>query len=182
MGTVMKKHSTHSIDQDPGFKGMYNITPGNKLAPAVTEKSVQREMNKALDVAMEKPLLEAPKDPIKKSKGLKKLAAVAVAGVTVVGGIGVGKKIIESTESDKKAEQPTVPYIVQPGDTAWDIAKNVEANIDRVADNQDVRPFVDEIMEQARQDGNPGLQSGEVIQLPEAADRHLDPGYQDSSK
>lgn len=58
---------------------------------------------------------------------------------------------------DAQPEQPTEPYTVQHGDTGWDIAE------ERTPNSEDVRPLVDDIMEQA---GDDGLQPGETITVP----------------
>lgn len=75
--------------------------------------------------------------------------------------------------------EETVPYVVQPGDTAWEIGTHVERNVDRIPGNQDVRPFVDDIVRQAEEDG---LQIGEVINLPPNSDVHENPGTQLTTK
>jgi hypothetical protein len=109
--------------------------------------------------------------------GRRVLAGAALSAATIG-----GEAVLNNDEAPKPA---TAEYIVQPGDTAWNMAENIKEKINATPGQEDIgdiRPLVDNIMEQADDDGQPGLQPGEGIQLPEAADRHLDPGIQLSSK
>lgn len=120
----------------------------------------------------------------RKQRARKTVAKLALAtgasiGLLTPGGseavndaAGAVKDKVESAIGlDNSPESNNATYTVQPGDTAWDIAQNVEANQDGVADNQDVRPIVDDISAQAGEDG---LQPGEEIQVPASADLRAD--------
>ncbi len=51
-------------------------------------------------------------------------------------------------------------HIVQPGDTAWDIAR------EHLPPGAEIRPLVDNIITQAGEDDRPGLHPGDKIYLP----------------
>lgn len=104
---------------------------------------------------------------------LRRVGAAAMAAGLVFGGVKVADKLVGNS-GPIASNAPRDEYIVDHGETPFDIAKLVEANHDGVAGNEDIRPFVDDIVNQASKDGVPGLQAGERIQLIEAADVNPD--------
>jgi hypothetical protein len=114
----------------------------------------------------------------KRRMPLRNKVAIGLTAATVAAGIA---NHVTDKESETGPEPAVAEYVVQPGDTAWGIAEQLDA-ADGVVGNEDIRPQVDDIMEQATQDGNPGLQPGEVIELPADKDRHMDEGFQLSPK
>jgi len=54
---------------------------------------------------------------------------------------------------------PAIEYVVQPGDTLWEIAS------DRIAEGEDVRPLIQAIMERSGVT-NSSLVPGQVLQIP----------------
>lgn len=173
MKTVKTQRQESPIEQEARRMGY--STAFTEVERRKRENDLHEALNKAGQQYEASDALPAEASDSKRISRKQKMLLGAVAlGVSIAG--------IASKESPDKTKESTVPYIVQPGDTAWGLGKSLEANIDRIEGNEDVRVYVDYIKEQASKDGEPGLQIGEVIQIPEAADRHLDPGYQDSPK
>ncbi len=82
---------------------------------------------------------------------LRRLAVSTIATLGALGLIGCAQDAITSKTG------PTKEYEVKPGDTAWGIADNA------LAEEEEIRPLVDDIADQA---GSDGLQTGERIQIP----------------
>ena len=101
-----------------------------------------------------------------------------------IGATGIAAVSLISPNTDAQPKEPqtetaatsTVDYTVQPGDNEWDIAHKIQ---DNTGNHGEVRPLVDQLAQEARQDGQPGLQVGERIPVPTEADIYADiPGAQ----
>lgn len=94
------------------------------------------------------------------------------ATIAAVGLLGAGAAAKTGFDTLNAPEKPVVTdtYVVQEGDTAWNIARQVETNQDGVRGNDEIRPLVDNISEQTKNDGAPRMMPGETIQLPANGD------------
>lgn len=113
-----------------------------------------------------------PVNPIEQPSSVgRKLGAVVAGALLAVASLKAGQGIAKAFDNSPKGFQdPTGEYTVQPGDNEWNIGDRVEANHDGVADNEEVRSFVDKVHAEAGKDGEPGVQIGEKLQLPVEAD------------
>jgi hypothetical protein len=120
-----------------------------------------------------------------RERGMRgRLRTKVLSGAIALGAVAGGSAYVAGS-TEEKPEPATAEYVVgtDPGiDTPWEMAQSIEAKVDNIKGNQDIRPIVDDIVEQANADGQPGLQVGERIQVPESADAHSGPGIQLSSK
>ena len=90
----------------------------------------------------------------------RRVAAMASLGLLAATGFGLYKGVEAIGDTAPRTEQATELYKVEPGDNPWDIAK------DTLGPENEIRPLVQDIVEQSDNDGQPGLQPGEVIELP----------------
>src|SRR5690606_10694258 len=112
----------------------------------------------------------------KRRKGMAR--RVAAGGLATVAVLGVNDKLSGTVPEDV----PTATYVVGTDpviDSAWDMAGSIKQKINGTPGKEkigDIRPIVDDIMDQADDDGKPGLQIGEEIQVRADADWHENPG------
>lgn len=110
---------------------------------------------------------------------------VAAGAIATVSLLGVANKL---NDSEAIKDEPKATYVVGSDrdiDTPWEVAQSIQDKINATPSQEsigDIRPIVDDINEQSKLDGQPGLQIGEKIEVPAAADRSRDEGIQLSSK
>lgn len=137
--------------------------------PSKTTKQIRKE-HQDLDRALLVGTFPSPLEPLARapergrpSRVRKAVGAVAAAGALFVGVVGLSDRMSNGAPTSDE----TVTYTVQPGDTANKLGHQIEAGQDGIAENEDARPIIDDIIKQA---GNDGLQVGEQIQVPASAD------------
>jgi len=145
-------------------------------SPSKSTKQIRREQKELIEALKVgtfpseiEPLDRMP-TPRRSNRARRAVGAVAAAGALAAGGIGLLNKIDNGVPTS--GEKAT--YVVQEGDTADQLARQIEAAHDGVAGNEDVRPMIDDIMKQSNNDGQPGLQVGEKIEVPASADIYAD--------
>lgn len=115
----------------------------------------------------------SPSNPNKRrpNYAARRAGAVAVAALTLFGGAKVGATAVDEIKAKTQAEktgvlpegQPqTETYIVEPGDTLWEIAR------DRLGPDADVRPLLHSLRQQP--DARNGLQPWDELIVPEKID------------
>jgi len=100
------------------------------------------------------------KKPTKKQYLLRRAAALTLLLTAGTAGVNVAKSSLKAAEPMTPVEQlhpdEVTPYVAQPGDTPWQIARNFHGE-------GEIRPLVDELQRQA---GVDGLQVGEQVLVP----------------
>ncbi len=104
-----------------------------------------------------------------KTSGLRKFVGAVAVVATLAGGyamIEAGKQPDIFTQTDKTSE-----YTVQPGDSAWSIAGELDEQLDGVPGNMDKEKIIDDIVNRNPSISDPSkLQTGQEIIIPDFTD------------